>query len=321
VKEILLVTQADDLAADLVVLALEELGAGVVRFNAEEFPSRTSLVFTPSQDPALLVVNGRETSLDEIGTAWYRKSAPPRVDEVGDQGAREFVARESAAFLYGFWESVECPWMNRPSRVHHAENKLIQLRHAWRVGLEVPDTCITNLTREATGFVRGRPCVAKPVVGGVLRHDGRRYRLFTRLVGEADLSDPDSVRLSPLTLQRYVSRRSDLRVTVVGHEVFATEIFIADREPEEVDWRQVDELRLSYRPHELPRPIEAACVEILESFGLRYGAFDFLLTPDGSYVFLELNPSGQWDWIERATGQQITSSMARRLADDVRSHS
>jgi D-alanine-D-alanine ligase-like ATP-grasp enzyme len=49
---------------------------------------------------------------------------------------------------------------------------------------------------------------------------------------------------------------------------------------------------------------------------LRFGALDFLVTPEGEWVFLEINPNGQWAWIEENTGLPITSAIADILAGE-----
>jgi D-alanine-D-alanine ligase-like ATP-grasp enzyme len=36
----------------------------------------------------------------------------------------------------------------------------------------------------------------------------------------------------------------------------------------------------------------------MEVFGLNYGAVDMILTPDDRYVFLEINPAGEFFWLE-----------------------
>ena len=48
-------------------------------------------------------------------------------------------------------------------------------------------------------------------------------------------------------------------------------------------------------------------------FGLAYAAFDFVVTPDGRWVFLECNPGGQYGWLEGQTGLPITRQQARAL--------
>ena len=44
------------------------------------------------------------------------------------------------------------------------------------------------------------------------------------------------------------------------------------------------------------------------------GAFDLRRRDDGVHVFLEVNPAGQWLYVEEATGLPITAAVARLLA-------
>ena len=79
------------------------------------------------------------------------------------------------------------------------------------------------------------------------------------------------------------------------------------------DWRHYDLDATAYSAHHLPADVEAACLRLLDYFGLRYGAIDLVLTPEGEYVFLELNPVGQWAFIQDLTGMPIAQALAEDL--------
>ena len=64
---------------------------------------------------------------------------------------------------------------------------------------------------------------------------------------------------------------------------------------------------------ELPEDVIARLHNLMKRLGLVYGAIDMRLTPDGRYVFLEINPAGQWLFVEQQTGQPITKSLVRLL--------
>ena len=46
---------------------------------------------------------------------------------------------------------------------------------------------------------------------------------------------------------------------------------------------------------------------------LVYSAFDFVLTPEGKYFFLETNPAGEWVWLERELGLPISKTIINEL--------
>ena len=104
----------------------------------------------------------------------------------------------------------------------------------------------------------------------------------------------------------------ELRITVVGKNVFAAEIHSQQKEATRHDWRR-DALALEHRNHPLPDDIKLKCIQLAKTFGLEFGAIDMILTPDGRYVFLEINPNGQWAWIEETTGLPISEALIELL--------
>lgn len=105
--------------------------------------------------------------------------------------------------------------------------------------------------------------------------------------------------------------KTDLRVTVVGDSIFATEI----KNPGELDWRRSHDT-ITYRPYEPPGAVVAAVHRLMRSLNLVFGALDFVCTEEG-YQFIEINPNGQWGWIEHRTGQPISRALASALKETV----
>ncbi|HEX8894260.1 MAG TPA: hypothetical protein VF783_13095 [Terriglobales bacterium] len=68
-----------------------------------------------------------------------------------------------------------------------------------------------------------------------------------------------------------------------------------------------------FEKHVLPSGVENRLLLLMRRMGLEYGAIDLRLTPEGKYVFLEINPAGQFLWIEEATGQKISDAIAAHL--------
>ena len=79
----------------------------------------------------------------------------------------------------------------------------------------------------------------------------------------------------------------------------------------DIDWR-VD-LTASWKEHVLPNKMERRLILLLRNLGLHYGCIDLRQRPDGTYVFLEVNPAGQFLFIEIDTGQPLTQSFAELL--------
>jgi hypothetical protein len=309
-RRILLITETSDLAADLLVLAADARRIPLERFNQDSFPGQWSIRW-PGNGAAEFRHGETVFSGAEISGAWFRRSLQP----AAQQGAAGFAAREAAQFLGGVWATAPWFWMNEPLPTMRAEHKLWQLREAQRLGHAVPTTLVTNSTAAARDFAREGPVVAKTLAGGRLAVDGRDHAIFSTLVSASDMTEDRAIEAAPIIVQERIETQFDLRVTVIGDRVLAARIITADRTAQDLDWRRAEPGRLRYERHDLDDGLARRCSALVAAMGLTYGAIDFVVAPDGRPIFLELNPAGQWGWIEQATGLPITDAILDRLLE------
>jgi glutathione synthase/RimK-type ligase-like ATP-grasp enzyme len=316
---ILIVTNRQDITADLVVLRLQQRELPYIRFNTEEFPSDVKLSWRAdriSHHGALHFAN-QSVDLATITSVWYRRPVPPVPEEqIEDSGARRFAASESQSALRNVWSLLDCRWVSRPDRIRLAEQKLHQLRIAAQVGLDIPTSCVTSSPEEAREFCRSqRSVIAKSLGRGhVTDEDGRLSIIYTQLLKPTDFERLESVALAPTLFQEEVPRAFDLRVNVVGRRIFATEIHVHRSGGPVVDWRREDAAHIEYRDHQLPSDVADRVLRLVQTYGLQFGALDFVVTPQQRYVFLEINPNGQWAWIEQETGTAISHTLVDLLS-------
>ena len=208
-------------------------------------------------------------------------------------------------------------WLNHPHHIGYAEYKPVQLRHAVACGLRVPRTLITNDPQRARVFVTGiGHAVYKPFGGaGVADEDGFRHVFTTRITAD-QCADPNIARTMHI-FQEWVPKEYEVRVTVVDGHFFAARID-AGSDAARVDWRS-DYHSISYTMTEIPDVVRSGVSALLDSLSLRFGALDFIVTPDDEFVFLECNPNGQWAWIEDETGMPIAAALADVLEGRSRS--
>jgi hypothetical protein len=296
---VLVLTETGDLAADLIVLELRRRDVTYRRLNIDRFPADLAIGYDPGRSCAVFGAGAERFRSDEISVTWCRR--PPRFPRHD-----LYVNRESEAFLDGVWGAMTWVWVNDPAAVTTAGNKLWQLRTAPAVGLEVPVTLVTNQVEHVRDRFRPGSVIAKTIGGAGIDRNGIRQHLYSQLLSPAEL-DPAAVKAAPCIFQEPVKPGVDVRVTVADDHVFATDI---DAPAEFVDWRAAPPEAVGYRPVDVPAEVAERCVQLCRTAGLVYGAFDFVRQPGGRYVFLEVNPSGQWGWIERATGQPITKAIA-----------
>jgi hypothetical protein len=121
--------------------------------------------------------------------------------------------------------------------------------------------------------------------------------IMTTIVDPGGQNYLDSVRLAPCLFQELIPKDHELRVTVIGEQVFACAIYSQENEQTKVDWRHPG-VEFPRKEARLPDGVRDFCLAMTKHYGLNYGALDFIVTPAGEYVFLELNPNGQWMFVQ-----------------------
>jgi ATP-grasp ribosomal peptide maturase len=313
---VLIIAAADDWPTDRVVVELEKRGAEVFRMDTADFPLRLALSGRIGQQDTWtgdLATDHRTVELSRVGAVYYRAPGAFRFPE-GMSGPEErFAAAQARAGLGGVLSAMPCRWVNHPTSMARAEYKPVQLSAARRVGLTIPETLITNRPEDVLAFAidTGRPLVCKPVASPVLIEDGQLKSVYTRRLTAEDLRDLDGISTTAHLFQTWVPKAYEVRLTVVGTRMCAAAIHAGSDAAHE-DWRS-DYASLTYETAVVPRPVYRAMLRLMDVLKLRYGAADFIVDDEGRWTFLEVNPCGQWDWIQAATGLPIVEAIADEL--------
>lgn len=309
----LVVTNKRDLTSDFVVLELRRRGRAVVRLNTEDLPRGGVSCEPTSRDSWMLRLPGRSVHLADVKAAYFRRPGKPQAIPQLRPEDRDYCAGEWQATLQSLYWALEDRWLNSPHAIVLAENKVRQLEVARTIGLSVPQTLVTNDPEAAAAFAKCHKTIGKPLRNPVIHSDGAERVMFTSRIQITGQTDPQSIRACPVILQQEIPKQFDIRVTVVGDKLFSASIDSQARADTEVDWRRASDPNLAHRVYDLPAAVAAQCVALTRKLGLRFGALDFVLDPDGHLWFLEINPNGQWGWIETRTGQPIAAAIACEL--------
>ena len=209
--------------------------------------------------------------------------------------------------------------MSRPEAIWKAEFKPYQLEVAAALGIATPKTLISNVPDSIREFFAlcGQQMIAKPVRSGHMIKGGIDHAVYTTKIVARDLEFLEDAAVSPTIFQEFLPKRFDVRVTVVGKKIFAAAIDSQSDPDASVDWRRTSDPQLPHHRIELPLSVQNQVLALMEALNLEYGALDLVLTPDGRFVFLEINPNGQWLWLDDMLSLGITTAMADWLSGEV----
>ncbi|KWX05892.1 hypothetical protein TH66_00785 [Carbonactinospora thermoautotrophica] len=307
---ILVLSQPFDATTGLVLDELKRRSVPVVLMDVAWFPAQVTLAahLRDGNWDGYLRLGGGIVELTEIRAVYYRKPGGHWVSDRLSPQERVIAEREARIGFGGLLFSLEVFWLPHPARVADAEYKPAQLAAARRAGLAVPDTLITNRPDDARAFVERHnwDVVYKTLTPVAFIRDGSGWHTYTTPVTPRFFDD-DAIRFTAHLFQRCVHKEYDVRLVCVGDRMFAVEI-----DSPVGDWRRTYDTN-KYRVGEVPDQVAAGMRALLKSFGLNFCAADFAVDHDGLWWFLDLNPNGQWAWLEQATGVPISRAIADLL--------
>jgi glutathione synthase/RimK-type ligase-like ATP-grasp enzyme len=314
----LILTSEKDFTADLVVEELWSISCPFVRYDLSYFPRRSSGSFAISnrQDiEAKLRFFGGEIDMSTIGVVWYRRPSLFDFPEDMSPAEKRFAVAEARHFVGGALRALNCEWINHPDNVTAASYKLPQLRMARDLGFRIPRTLVTSDKSELEAFFRecGGRVIYKTLGLPTIPYSDYHSSIYTTLLSPENIEQFDKFRIAPCLFQEYVDKKVELRVTVISDQAFCAEIDSQTSVDGTIDWR-AGGLGLPHSRHALPNKVAYRCIEITKSLHLHYGAIDLILTPEDEYVFLEINPSGEWGWIQHKVDLPIARYMASFLS-------
>lgn len=278
-----------------------------------------SLTLDLSSKEDLRVLMGKK-EIRDISGVWYRRPEPFQADILPvEPDLRQYsiaALREFGILLRTLFP--DATWVSDFYAIRRAEDKVLQLTLARKIGFNVPNTIVTSDEAAARHFIHAhRSVIAKPIQAEFFVRDAKTYNFYTRKINAK--TDLTGLNLAPAIFQQALDVKLDLRITVVGNQVFAASIQENNISAGSSvrDWR-IAQYRdgMTIRAYDLPKAIATQCVTLVRNLGLKFGAIDMILDKAGKYWFLENNPNGQWAFVEEITDQPIGKALADLLMGD-----
>ena len=295
--DVLILSSDLDFASDLVCRELGRLGSSFLRLNRESLPA-LGLTLNPATPVLRCSFEGRNWIVDNsLKSVWWRVGTFDR--DISDRSFDlqiQLQRSQWSAFLRSMMVFAGAKWINHPAATYAAETKALQLSVACEVGFDIPETVMSNDPVAFADFEPRTRVAFKSIDTLLLREGDTQLFGYTTLL-EIEHVAVDDLRLSPATVQAPLETKLDLRVTVVGDAVRCAEVR-GRGEQIKGDWRLTSKDELTYPEHVLPPEIEQRCRALVVRLGLVFGAIDLALA-DGRYWFIEINPTGEWGWLER----------------------
>ncbi len=303
---ILIITHSqDNESIPMVLKAIQEGGGKAFRFDTDLFPTQVQLdIYYGRGEEKLLLRSGQETiDLTEVSAVWYRRIAiGAKIPSTMNSQVRQASVQESRVTIQGLLASLPAFYLDPIIKIERAKNKQLQLKIAQEIGLDIPRNLTTNNPEAVREFAQSceEGIVAKMLSSFAIYGDrGQEQVVFTNKVKPEEIDNLSGLHLCPMTFQELIPKAVELRTVVVGDRLFTASIDSQSNAKALHDWRRQGVAMIqNWKAHKLPADVSEKIFKLMKYFGLNYGAIDLILTPDNRYVFLEVNPVGEFFWLE-----------------------
>lgn len=312
---ILILTNSKDETANFFENKIIENSIAYYRFNTDEVIKNSKITFKFKSGNSPVILNNFDFDKDKITSVWYRR--PNSINELVNDiepDYRNFVAAEHRKVWNSFFEEFNnCKWVNHPSDNLRASLKPLQLKLANEIGLTIPYSIITNEPKQAYEFTNREDLsfIIKPLSNGLISaSEGRDQIIYTNRIKKLNPDQFESISNCPTLIQEEILNKKDIRINYFEGKMCS---FIIEYTHGDVDCRRNNMNNAKYIPFEIDFETTRKLCKLMTKLNLKFGTIDMAYTEDRGLVFFEVNPNGQWAWIEQAINYPISNMLCEIL--------
>ena len=291
---VLLISNRFDFSTDFIAVELANQGIDFIRINRDEL--KDYIIDFDSVKPEIIATYNNYSftvSTEHLKSIYYR--APTFLRDIFQEGLSEeeqLIRTQWAAFVRSLCVFENVKWLNNPVDIYKAEIKPYQLFIASKLGIKIPKTKISNVTLNS----EFEYIAIKSIDTAIVSSGENEGFVYTEIYKKYELEEVKYS--SPFFIQQGLVPKIDIRVTIVENDVVAIKI-TSEKEIDE-DWRRFKD-ELTYSIIDLPIEVQEFCINYTKKLNLNFGAIDLVLH-NNDYYFIEINPTGEWSWLQKNTG-------------------
>lgn len=252
--------------------------------------------------------------LSEIKVIWYRRgflnfkfftSKLVEVDEF-----RKIELKKLKEYIY--YKLSQLPNINRFENAN--VNKLIVTETARNVGLLTPQEFLVSNKDTLKKIVSNtdNQHATKSISGfGTIPSDVVNYKILTKKINTLD-NTPQN--FFPSLVQQYIEKRYELRIFYMHGKFWTMAIFSQSDDTTSVDFRNYNQIKPNRNiPFSVPHDIKQKIIKLMEKLDLNCGSIDMIVTPQLDFIFLEVNPVGQFGMVSYPCNYYLHKEVAQHL--------
>ena len=311
---ILLIGEKTDPHIKAICSNLTEYDEQFVVLDKINFSDYFSVTFEDGNFESKINIDNKLILNSEIKSVWNSTALKVIGKNKLSIASQKFANVEWTEGINSLWKSLDTFWVNNPANIISSANRIYQLDIANKVGLVSPKTLITNNPDDLRQFYDdcNGEIISKTLGSSEGLPEGKM--IFTNKISDIHLKNIENLRYAPTMFQRYIPKKTELRITMIDSKIHTVEIYSQKSETTKHDWRHYDDFKKTpYIPITLDDNVYKKLKNLMKNLGLVYGAIDMIKTPDDELIFLEVNANGRWYWIQELTKIDIAKDIALAL--------
>jgi glutathione synthase/RimK-type ligase-like ATP-grasp enzyme len=300
---LLIISNSLDETANYLCKHLSKFGLKYVRFDSDFTPGTIEVEY--SKESISLKIGNNIISPSQISNVWYRRPKPINLSLGNNNRENDHINREFSQAIEGFFAHIpEHKWMNHPVNIVQASHKFEQLTRATDFGLTIPNSLVTQSSGSLKAFWKetNGDIVIKPIASGYLEgtEEGKDSVIYTSVVQTHHFENLNQLVNCPSLFQEKIDKRIDIRINIIDGNIVACCLKKKDQKNDQqiVDIRRDNMHGVEYSLTKIPDKIQNALVTLIQSYKLRFAAIDMAVTKNDEWIFFEINPNGQWAWLD-----------------------
>lgn len=311
--EYLIISNKLDYSTDLICYNLSKKSLPYLRINRDQF---TEFDIEVDIDYLIMYVklNNQcyEISNETLKAIYFRAPVFYRTMNRKYSLEDQVYRSQWGSFIRNLTIFDKAKWINNPIDTYRAESKLYQLKLAKECNLYIPKTIVSNSVPKS--IEKNKKYIIKSIDTAYFITDDEEMFMYSSLIDGSELI-ASNLNLAPVFIQEYIFPKIDIRVTVVGKDIYAVKILNKNKEGIKYDWRKSQKDLLVYESFKLPTSIEEMILKMMGNLNLNFAGIDLILSGT-KYYFLEINPTGEWGWLVSTSNLAIDKSIVKLLVGE-----
>ena len=274
-------------------------------------------------------VNNKEYFLINFKSYWYRKSglkfAFLKNILINNDTNQDFINGVISHLKNEEQNSIEYFLVKYLRKItlgnyyHSSANHLLSLSIAQDVGLTIPKTIITSKKSDLMNFyIKCKSLIISKGVQDILSFNNGQKSCFFQ-TEKIELKDINEMSDSffPSLFQEQIQKKYELRIFYIDKRFFSMAIFSQSNKKTLTDFRNYDFEKPNRNvPYKLPKHIEEKLILIMDRMSFNTGSIDMIYDLEGNYIFLEINPVGQYGMTSVPCNYNLDFEIAKSLMNE-----